>query len=37
MFLQAPTFPATNALMAQWVPANERSFMGSFVFAGNLT
>lgn len=32
--LQGPTFPAMNAIVAQWVPVNERSSLGAFVFAG---
>ncbi|VVC37564.1 Major facilitator superfamily,Major facilitator superfamily domain [Cinara cedri] len=31
---EGPTFPAMNALLAQWVPVSERSRIGSFVFAG---
>jgi len=34
VFLQGPTIPAMNALLAQWVPIGERSRIGSFVFAG---
>jgi len=33
---EGPTIPAMNALLAQWVPINERSRIGSFVFAGNM-
>lgn len=32
--LQSPTYPAINALLAQWVPANERSLIGAFVYSG---
>ncbi|XP_067000244.2 putative inorganic phosphate cotransporter isoform X2 [Anabrus simplex] len=31
---EGSTFPALNALLAQWVPAQERGILGSFVFAG---
>ncbi|XP_050432361.1 putative inorganic phosphate cotransporter isoform X1 [Adelges cooleyi] len=33
---EGPTIPAMNTLLAQWVPINERSTIGSFVFAGNM-
>ncbi|KAK9497046.1 hypothetical protein O3M35_002058 [Rhynocoris fuscipes] len=32
---EGTTFPALNALLAQWVPPMERGKMGSLVFAGN--
>ncbi|XP_073974183.1 sialin-like isoform X2 [Rhodnius prolixus] len=32
---EGTTFPALNALLAQWVPPLERGKMGSLVFAGN--
>lgn len=37
VYLQGPTIPAMNALLAQWVPIGERSRIGSFVFAGKYT
>lgn len=32
---EGTTFPALNALLAQWVPPMERGKLGSLVFAGN--
>lgn len=31
---EGTTFPAMSALLAAWVPLNERSKLGSFVFGG---
>lgn len=31
---QGVTFPAVSVLLAHWVPPEERSRLGSFVFAG---
>ncbi|XP_047119767.1 putative inorganic phosphate cotransporter isoform X1 [Schistocerca piceifrons] len=33
---EGTTFPALNALLAQWVPVSERGTLGSLVFAGSL-
>lgn len=33
---EGTTFPALNALLAQWTPPEERSMIGSLVFAGAL-
>lgn len=32
--LQGPIVPCTHALLAKWIPPNERSRMGAFVYAG---
>jgi hypothetical protein len=34
MWLQGSTFPAINAILAHWVPPQQRGILGSFVFAG---
>lgn len=34
-FPQGTTFPALNALLAQWAPPLERGRIGSLVFAGS--
>lgn len=34
LYIQGTTFPAINALLAQWVPPLERGKIGSLVFAG---
>ncbi|XP_032684299.1 putative inorganic phosphate cotransporter [Odontomachus brunneus] len=31
---EGTTFPALNAMLAQWIPPEERSLIGSLVFAG---
>lgn len=31
---EGTTFPALSVLLASWVPVNERSKIGSFVFGG---
>lgn len=31
---EGTTFPALSALLASWIPLNERSKLGSFVFGG---
>lgn len=31
---QGPIVPCTHALLAKWIPPNERSRMGAFVYAG---
>lgn len=33
-FGEGTTFPALNALLAKWVPAEERSKLGTLVYAG---
>ncbi|XP_063235471.1 LOW QUALITY PROTEIN: putative inorganic phosphate cotransporter [Bacillus rossius redtenbacheri] len=33
---EGPTFPAINAMLAQWAPPTERSRIGSIVFSGSL-
>lgn len=33
-FFQGTTFPALNAMLAQWAPIGERGRMGSLVFGG---
>lgn len=33
---QGPIVPCTHALLAKWIPPNERSRMGAFVYAGIL-
>lgn len=32
--LQGPIVPCTHAMLAKWIPPNERSRMGAFVYAG---
>lgn len=32
---EGPTFPGLNAILAQWVPPQQRGTLGSFVFAGS--
>lgn len=34
--LQGPIVPCTHAMLAKWIPPNERSRMGAFVYAGKL-
>jgi len=34
LWLQGSTFPAMNAILAHWVPPQQRGILGSFVFAG---
>ena len=34
MCLQGPIVPCTHAMLAKWIPPNERSRMGAFVYAG---
>ena len=31
---QGPIVPCTHAILAKWIPPNERSRMGAFVYAG---
>lgn len=31
---QGTTYPALNALLAKWVPLNERAKIGTLVYAG---
>lgn len=33
-FLQGPIVPCTHAMLAKWIPPNERSRMGAAVYAG---
>lgn len=33
---EGPTFPALNAILARWVPPQQRGILGSLVFAGAL-
>lgn len=35
--LQGPIVPCTHAMLAKWIPPNERSRMGAFVYAGETT
>lgn len=32
---EGTTYPALNALLASWIPRNERSKLGSLVFSGS--
>jgi sugar phosphate permease len=34
LLFQGPIVPCTHAMLAKWVPPNERSRMGAFVYAG---
>lgn len=31
---EGPIVPCTHAMLAKWIPPNERSRMGAFVYAG---
>lgn len=32
---EGPIVPCTHAMLAKWIPPNERSRMGAMVYAGN--